>query len=152
MSIGVRGPAATDEPYACPTNAQAQSEYSVAATVIDAATIQPLISNAASALGAGGPVAGVLPASSALSPASVAQGLLDMAKEELGAYFASVALEPGNGEHRMFVAGGDVYDGAGHSLVTAYPVSKGPIRDSGGHQGSPDGRRQLARVPRRSIR
>jgi hypothetical protein len=31
-------------------------------------------------------------------------------------------LQPGNGEHRLFTAVGDVSDGAGHSLVTAYPV------------------------------
>lgn len=85
--------AATEDPYACPTNAQAQSDYSVTATPINSATIRQLMTNADAALGAGGPVAGVLPASAALSPSSVAQGLLDMAKEELGAYFASVALE-----------------------------------------------------------
>jgi hypothetical protein len=31
-------------------------------------------------------------------------------------------LQPGNGAHRVFVAGSDVRDGAGHTLVTAYPV------------------------------
>ena len=31
-------------------------------------------------------------------------------------------LQPGNDEHLMYAARSDVYDGAGHSLVTAYPV------------------------------
>ena len=29
---------------------------------------------------------------------------------------------PGSGQHRLFAAAGDVSDGAGHLLVTAYPV------------------------------
>jgi hypothetical protein len=31
-------------------------------------------------------------------------------------------LQPGTGEHRLSAATGDLSDGAGHSLVTAYPV------------------------------
>ncbi|HEV7441704.1 MAG TPA: hypothetical protein VGO18_03870, partial [Steroidobacteraceae bacterium] len=48
-------------------------------------------------------------------------------KQPLAPFFASQLinlawLQPGNGEHRLFAATGDVGDGAGHSLVTAYPV------------------------------
>jgi hypothetical protein len=31
-------------------------------------------------------------------------------------------LQPGNGPHRLFAAAGDITDGVGHLLVTAYPV------------------------------
>ena len=31
-------------------------------------------------------------------------------------------LQPGDGEHHVYTAQGDVYDGAGHALITAYPV------------------------------
>lgn len=48
-------------------------------------------------------------------------------KQPLAQYFASQLinlewLQPGSGQHRLFAAGSDVTDGAGHSLVTAYPV------------------------------
>jgi hypothetical protein len=48
-------------------------------------------------------------------------------KQPLAQYFASQLinlewLQPGNGQHRLFAADSDVTDGAGHSLVTAYPV------------------------------
>ncbi len=48
-------------------------------------------------------------------------------KQPLAQYFASQLinlewLQPGNGQHRLFAAAGDVTDGVGHSLVTAYPV------------------------------
>jgi len=48
-------------------------------------------------------------------------------KQPLAQFFASQLinlewLQPGNGEHHLFTAVGDVSDGAGHSLVTAYPV------------------------------
>ncbi len=48
-------------------------------------------------------------------------------RQPLAQYFASqlIALEwlqPGNGEHRLFSASGDATDGAGHALVTAYPL------------------------------
>jgi hypothetical protein len=48
-------------------------------------------------------------------------------KQPLSQYFASQLinlewLQPGSGQHRLFTAGGDVVDGAGHSLVTAYAV------------------------------
>ena len=48
-------------------------------------------------------------------------------KQPLSQYFASRMinlewLQPGNGQHRLYGATGDVSDGAGHSLVTAYPV------------------------------
>ena len=48
-------------------------------------------------------------------------------RQPLAQFFASQLinlewLQAGNGEHRLFAASGDVYDGAGHSLVTAYPV------------------------------
>jgi hypothetical protein len=50
-------------------------------------------------------------------------------KQPLAQYFASQLinlewLQPGNGQHRLFAAGSDVTDGAGHSLVTAYPVQR----------------------------
>jgi hypothetical protein len=50
-------------------------------------------------------------------------------KQPLSQYFASRLinlewLQPGNGQHRLFAAAGDVGDGAGHSLVTAYPVER----------------------------
>ena len=48
-------------------------------------------------------------------------------KQPLAQFFASRLinfewLEPGSGEHRLFAATADVTDGAGHLLVTAYPV------------------------------
>jgi hypothetical protein len=48
-------------------------------------------------------------------------------QQPLAQFFASQMinlewLQPGNGEHRSFTALADVHDGAGHSLVTAYPV------------------------------
>lgn len=48
-------------------------------------------------------------------------------QQPLAQFFASQLinlewLQPGNGAHRLFTAVGDVSDGAGHSLVTAYPV------------------------------
>ena len=48
-------------------------------------------------------------------------------KQPLAQYFASQLinlewLQPGSGAHRLFSASGDVVDGAGHVLVTAYPV------------------------------
>ena len=48
-------------------------------------------------------------------------------KQPLAQYFASRLinlewLQPGNGVHRVFAASADVTDGAGHALVTAYPV------------------------------
>ena len=48
-------------------------------------------------------------------------------KQPLAQYFASQLinlqwLQPGDGQHRLFAARSDVTDGAGHSLVTAYPV------------------------------
>jgi hypothetical protein len=48
-------------------------------------------------------------------------------RQPLSQYFASQLinlewLQPGNGEHRLFAAKADVEDGAGHTLVTAYPV------------------------------
>lgn len=50
-------------------------------------------------------------------------------KQPLAQFFASQLinlewLQPGNGEHRLFVATSDVGDGAGHALVTAYPVMR----------------------------
>jgi hypothetical protein len=48
-------------------------------------------------------------------------------RQPLSQYFASQLinlewLQPGNGQHRLFAAKADVEDGAGHTLVTAYPV------------------------------
>jgi hypothetical protein len=48
-------------------------------------------------------------------------------KQPLAQYFASQLinlewLQPGNGQHRLFAASGDITDGVGHLLVTAYPV------------------------------
>ncbi len=48
-------------------------------------------------------------------------------KQPLAQFFASQLinlewLQPGSGQHRLFAAVGDVSDGMGHSLVTAYPV------------------------------
>jgi hypothetical protein len=48
-------------------------------------------------------------------------------KQPLAQFFASQLinlewLQPGNAEHRLFTATADVSDGAGHTLVTAYPV------------------------------
>ena len=48
-------------------------------------------------------------------------------KQPLAQYFASQLinlewLQPGSGQHRLFAASGDITDGAGHRLVTAYPV------------------------------
>jgi hypothetical protein len=31
-------------------------------------------------------------------------------------------LQPGNGKHQLFAATADVVDGAGHTLISAYPV------------------------------
>jgi hypothetical protein len=50
-------------------------------------------------------------------------------KQPLAQYFSSRLinlewLQPGNGEHRLFAASADVTDGAGHVLVTAYPVAR----------------------------
>jgi hypothetical protein len=47
--------------------------------------------------------------------------------QPLAQYFASRLinlewLQPGNGQHRLFAASADVVDGAGHTLVTAYPA------------------------------
>jgi hypothetical protein len=47
--------------------------------------------------------------------------------QPLSQYFASQLInlewvQPGNGTHKVFAATSDVSDGAGHSLVTAYPV------------------------------
>ena len=47
--------------------------------------------------------------------------------QPLSQYFASQLInlewvQPGSGTHKVFAAAGDVSDGAGHSLVTAYPV------------------------------
>jgi hypothetical protein len=48
-------------------------------------------------------------------------------RQPLAQYFASQLINlqwlmPGDGEHRLFAASSDVDDGAGHTLVTAYPV------------------------------
>ena len=48
-------------------------------------------------------------------------------KQPLSQYFAGRMLnlqwlQPGDGRHRLFAAAADIGDGAGHSLVTAYPV------------------------------
>jgi hypothetical protein len=48
-------------------------------------------------------------------------------QQPLSQFFASQLinlewLQPGNGAHRLFAATADIGDGAGHSLVTAYPV------------------------------
>jgi hypothetical protein len=48
-------------------------------------------------------------------------------RQPLSQYFASRLinlewLQPGNGEHRLFSAAADVVDGAGHALISAYPV------------------------------
>jgi hypothetical protein len=48
-------------------------------------------------------------------------------RQPLAQYFVSQMinlewLQPGSGEHRLFAAKADVEDGAGHELVTAYPV------------------------------
>jgi hypothetical protein len=48
-------------------------------------------------------------------------------QQPLAQFFASQLinlewLQPGSGEHRLFTAGSDVSDGAGHSLISAYPV------------------------------
>ncbi len=48
-------------------------------------------------------------------------------EQPLSQYFASQLInlewvQPGNGAHQVFAAASDVSDGAGHSLVTAYPV------------------------------
>ena len=48
-------------------------------------------------------------------------------RQPLSQYFASQLinlewLQPGNGQHRLFAATADVEDGAGHTLVTVYPV------------------------------
>ena len=48
-------------------------------------------------------------------------------KQPLAQYFTSRLinlewLQPGDGIHRLFAASADVSDGAGHALVTAYPV------------------------------
>jgi len=48
-------------------------------------------------------------------------------RQPLSQYFASQLinlewLQPGNGPHRLFAAAADVEDGAGHTLVSAYPV------------------------------
>jgi hypothetical protein len=50
-------------------------------------------------------------------------------KQPLSQYFASRMLnlewlQPGDGQHRLYAATADVGDGAGHSLVTAYPVQR----------------------------
>jgi hypothetical protein len=50
-------------------------------------------------------------------------------KQPLSQYFVSQLinlewLEPGSGEHRLSSATGDISDGAGHSLVTAYPAKR----------------------------
>jgi hypothetical protein len=47
--------------------------------------------------------------------------------QPLSQFFASQLInlewvQPGNGTHKVFAAASDVTDGAGHSLVTAYPV------------------------------
>jgi hypothetical protein len=48
-------------------------------------------------------------------------------RQPLAQYFASRLinlewLQPGNGQHRLFSARSDVVDGAGHTLVSAYPA------------------------------
>jgi hypothetical protein len=48
-------------------------------------------------------------------------------RQPLSQYFASRMLnlewlQPGNGHHRLFAASADVVDGAGHALISAYPV------------------------------
>ena len=48
-------------------------------------------------------------------------------RQPLSQYFASRLinlewLQPGNGQHRLFAASSDVVDGAGHTLVSAYPA------------------------------
>ena len=48
-------------------------------------------------------------------------------RQPLSQYFASRLinldwLQPGNGEHRLFSASANVIDGAGHALISAYPV------------------------------
>lgn len=48
-------------------------------------------------------------------------------EQPLSQYFASQLInlewvQPGNGTHKVFAAASDVSDGAGHALVTAYPV------------------------------
>jgi hypothetical protein len=48
-------------------------------------------------------------------------------EQPLSQYFASQLInqewmQPGNGSHKVFSAASDVSDGAGHILVTAYPV------------------------------
>src|SRR5262249_17038205 len=50
-------------------------------------------------------------------------------RQPLAQYFASRLinlewLQPGSGEHRLFSARTDVGDGAGHTLVSAYPVQR----------------------------
>ena len=49
--------------------------------------------------------------------------------QPLSQFFASQLInlewvQPGNGPHKVFSAASDVGDGAGHSLVTAYPVQR----------------------------
>jgi hypothetical protein len=48
-------------------------------------------------------------------------------EQPLAQYFASRLinlewLQPGSAQHRLFAAAADLSDGAGHLLVTAYPV------------------------------
>jgi F5/8 type C domain len=48
-------------------------------------------------------------------------------RQPLSQYFASQLinlewLQPGNGQHRLFAATADTVDGAGHTLISAYPV------------------------------
>ncbi|HZR63576.1 MAG TPA: glycosyl hydrolase family 5, partial [Terriglobales bacterium] len=50
-------------------------------------------------------------------------------QQNLSQYFASQLinlewLKPGDGEHRVFPAKGDVTDGAGHAMLTAYAVDR----------------------------
>ena len=50
-------------------------------------------------------------------------------RQPLAQYFASRLInlswvQPGNGEHRLFPASCDLQDGAGHTLVTAYPLHR----------------------------
>lgn len=50
-------------------------------------------------------------------------------QQPLSQFFAAQMInlewvQPGNGEHRVFLAKGDIEDGAGHALVTAYALQR----------------------------
>ena len=98
LILGLTCPAravAGDDPYACPTNVEVETGYSVAAQAIPVGQLRALMNKAKMRFASFKKIratAPPLPPAPALSPAGVAEGLLDMAKEELGSYFASVAL------------------------------------------------------------